>query len=46
MIIWPWSENPITLNMEESFIVTGIIVVALGMIMGFLMYWVLEEGSK
>ena len=46
MIIWPWSENPIVLNMEETFIVTGGIVLVLGAILGFLATWLFGRDSE
>lgn len=41
-LLW-WSENPITLTMEETFIVTGVIVLVLGVALGLFVSWVFEK---
>jgi hypothetical protein len=47
MSLFWWTDNPITLNMEETFIVTGIAIVVLGVVLGLFVSWAFEkENSK
>jgi hypothetical protein len=44
-LLW-WTDNPITLNMEETFIATGIIVLVLGVILGLLVTWLFGRDAE
>ena len=44
-LLW-WTDNPITLNMEETFIVTGIAVVVLGVVLGLFVSWAFEKDTR
>lgn len=46
MTLFWWTDNPITLNMEETFIVTGIIILVLGVVLGLLVSWIFEKDNS
>ena len=43
MTLFWWTDNPITLNMEETFIVTGIVILVLGVVLGLFVSWLFEK---
>lgn len=43
-LLW-WTDNPIALNMEETFIVTGLVVLVLGVALGLVTYWIFKKDN-
>lgn len=46
MTLFWWTDNPIVLNMEETFIVTGIIILVLGVVLGLFVSWAFEKDNS